>query len=1042
MHQNTTAGQGTPGNALEDYVRAEQLSLLISNSAELYAAIIWAAVVIAVDRNVFPEGLLALWFFLACALVLTRSLFAHRLRAATVHSPQSLRRWSIYATTAAGAHGVIWGLTASAIVLSPALDIRVFTMIMLGGIMAAGMMASAAAAAPMLCFGLTTIIPAVLAMASRSGDVFLGFAIMQALYALVVINAALKLNHGLTESIRLRFGQAEMLAKLLSSESALATAQKLAHVGSWEVDLETGATVFSTEACRIFGVTPSSLQPSFKSAYARVHPDDRPALDRYLAEFSGTAVSPGIDLRLVMDDGNIKYVRETREKIFDAGGKTVRIIGSVQDITERRLAEEKLLFANLVLKTQMEASPDGIMVADAKRKMIGFNQRFAEIWGIPPADLINPDDDAIRAQMTAKVKAPLAYAARAKFLAENLEEVGNDEIEMADGRLLVRFSRSLRGAGGEYLGRVRFFSDITERRAAERELQLANILLKTQMEASPDAILVVNEAKRIISFNRRFAEIWQIPMAMLVAGDDEPVLAHVTSQMKDPQAFAARVKFLFKNPGETSDDEIETTDGRVFDRHSVSLLTDGGEYLGRAWFFSDNTDRKAAAATLQFANMMLKTQMEASPDGILAVSAKGRVLSYNQRFADMWGISVALLETGDAEAVLNAVVPMVIDPEVFADRMRFLMDHADEPGFDELETTDGRFIERHSRGLRSNATDNLGRVWFLRDVTARRNAEALALRLARFDVLTGLANRAVFVEAVEQAIAFVKRGSAGFAVMYLDLDRFKNVNDTLGHPVGDALLVEVANRLRASTRETDTIARFGGDEFAIVATDVDDPADAASLAEKLVKTIAAPFDIAGNIIHVGASIGIDLHSARAADAETLIAHADVALYRAKTEGRGTYRFFTVTMDREVHDRITLSGELREALGRNELFLVYQPKVANESGRITGVEALLRWQHPTHGLLEPENFVSVAETAGMIGMIGHFVLWTACRQAKAWTDAGLPPIPISVNVSALQFKAALALVSVRKQLESIESLVIRCFWPDSQEQSDVDERKPC
>jgi diguanylate cyclase (GGDEF)-like protein len=234
-------------------------------------------------------------------------------------------------------------------------------------------------------------------------------------------------------------------------------------------------------------------------------------------------------------------------------------------------------------------------------------------------------------------------------------------------------------------------------------------------------------------------------------------------------------------------------------------------------------------------------------------------------------------------------------------------------------------------------------------------------------------------------------------VLFLDLDHFKDVNDTLGHPVGDALLVEVANRLRGNTRTTDTIGRFGGDEFAIVATEVDDPADAALLAEKLVKAIAASFAIAGNIIYVEARIGIDLHSPRAADAETLLSHADVALYRAKTEGRGTYRFFTTTMDRDVHQRVMLSGELREALSRNELFLVYQPQVAAASGRITGVEALVRWRHPTRGLLAPDNFVHVAETTGLIGMLGHFVLLSACRQAKAWTIAGLPPIRIAVNV---------------------------------------------
>jgi len=290
-------------------------------------------------------------------------------------------------------------------------------------------------------------------------------------------------------------------------------------------------------------------------------------------------------------------------------------------------------------------------------------------------------------------------------------------------------------------------------------------------------------------------------------------------------------------------------------------------------------------------------------------------------------------------------------------------------------------------------------------VTARRAADALALRLARYDVLTGLANRAVFVEAVHHAIAHARREGAGFAVLFLDLDHFKDVNDTLGHPAGDALLKAVAARLLGATRETDTVGRFGGDEFAVLLANIQDAAHAGLLAEKLLAAINIPLVIELNTVHVRASIGIELFSPNADDSETLLAHADVALYRAKAEGRGTFRLFTAAMDRDVRGRVRLGTELREALGAGEFLLLYQPQVDCRSGAISGVEALIRWRHPTRGLLAPETFIEAAETTGAIAQLGHFVLWTACRQAAAWLAAGHPPPCISFNISALQFKSS-------------------------------------
>jgi predicted signal transduction protein with EAL and GGDEF domain len=291
-------------------------------------------------------------------------------------------------------------------------------------------------------------------------------------------------------------------------------------------------------------------------------------------------------------------------------------------------------------------------------------------------------------------------------------------------------------------------------------------------------------------------------------------------------------------------------------------------------------------------------------------------------------------------------------------------------------------------------------------------------QMARFDQLTGLANRVVCVEAIEHLIARAKRDRELFALLYLDLDQFKDVNDTLGHPVGDKLLKLVAERIQANVREADTvarflpiardvntIARFGGDEFAVVAEDIGEAGDAAMLAKRLVDVLAKPFEIQGSEICIGASIGVDLYTPDIADAETLLAHADVALYRAKNEGRGTFRFFTAEMDLEVRTRVALEGELRQAIDGGEFFLVYQPQIDMRSASIIGLEALVRWHHPVHGVLGPGTFIPVAERSGLIIPLGNWVLTEACCQMRLWLDAGVAPATIGVNVSAVQFKVS-------------------------------------
>jgi diguanylate cyclase (GGDEF)-like protein/PAS domain S-box-containing protein len=289
------------------------------------------------------------------------------------------------------------------------------------------------------------------------------------------------------------------------------------------------------------------------------------------------------------------------------------------------------------------------------------------------------------------------------------------------------------------------------------------------------------------------------------------------------------------------------------------------------------------------------------------------------------------------------------------------------------------------------------------DITERKAAEEKIAVLARTDALTGLANRATFVERLRHAFASAKRGGASFAILYLDLDHFKQVNDTLGHGTGDALLREVAERLKSCTRESDVVARLGGDEFAVIQADMSEVANAGALAAALQAAVTRPYLLDGNDLHVTTSIGICPFVPSSTSPDAMLAQADLALYRSKDEGRNRYRFHTDDLDKHVLERITLADELRTALERNELDLHYQPQVELASGKIVGMEALVRWHHPTRGLLAAADFLPIAEKTGAIIAVGQWVLNRACSQMRAWCDAGIDPGVLTLNLALAQLK---------------------------------------
>jgi diguanylate cyclase (GGDEF)-like protein len=285
---------------------------------------------------------------------------------------------------------------------------------------------------------------------------------------------------------------------------------------------------------------------------------------------------------------------------------------------------------------------------------------------------------------------------------------------------------------------------------------------------------------------------------------------------------------------------------------------------------------------------------------------------------------------------------------------------------------------------------------------ARRQAEERVHHLAHFDELTGLPNRSTFNQRLNHALVQARRNDEPVAILFIDLDRFKNINDTLGHEAGDRVLKQVAERLRGCLREGDTVGRLGGDEFVVLIEELAQPMHVAAVAQKIIAAVAQPFFLEAHEFHITASIGISTYPDDSKDMQGLLKNADISMYRAKEQGKNNYQFYSVLMNIHTLERLALESDLRRALERNEFVLHYQPKVDIGSGRITGMEALVRWQRPGKELIAPVQFIALAEETGLIVPIGEWVLRTACARNKSWQEQGLPPLRIAVNLSARQF----------------------------------------
>ena len=383
----------------------------------------------------------------------------------------------------------------------------------------------------------------------------------------------------------------------------------------------------------------------------------------------------------------------------------------------------------------------------------------------------------------------------------------------------------------------------------------------------------------------------------------------------------------------------------------------------------------------------------------------GKFIDINEPGCRMFGYRKDDLLGRDVDTLSSGIHPHTTDMAIELNEKARL----GEPQIFEWQckNKDGRLFWTEISLRYSRFGDASAIVAIIRDIAERKALDAKVLYLAQHDVLTGLSNRTMFISALEQSIAQSLRSGKKFAILSVDLDHFKDVNDTRGHASGDRLLRLVAARLKAVVRSNENVARFGGDEFALLLNDISTPPEIAVLAERLIASINKPFLMDGIKCHVGASIGVAIFDEVACDAETLLSHADIALYRAKAEGGRTYRFFSDSMNEEVRERIELTDELRLAMSSGHLFLVYQPQVRTKDGQVIGVEALVRWRHPRRGVLAPGEFLPIAENSGLIDELGNWVLREACEQGRRWMNAGIMPGTIAVNISTSEFKEPLA-----------------------------------
>ena len=658
---------------------------------------------------------------------------------------------------------------------------------------------------------------------------------------------------------------------LRTSTGQLEEAQRIAQVGSWTLDLVSGELIWSAEVFRLFEIDRSRFGATYEAFLNAIHPDDRDAVNQAYTDSLVTRQPYEITHRLRMDDGRIKWVQECCTSDFDEIGNPLRSLGTVQDVTERKLAEIALRQSEQKFSTAFASCPVAASIAMAEDgRFIEVNANFQRDFGWIKSDLIGRTSVEVGIWPDQATRQPWAEAMRRAGRLVDYETVWMHK----NGE---RRDVSLSGEITELDGKpciLAYATDITARKQAEAELRVAAAAFESQ-----EAMLVTDARSVILRVNRAFTEI----------------------------------------TGYTAEESIGRTPGMLKSgRHNAEFYREMWEAINRTGVWQGEVwDRRK-----------------------------------NGEVYPKW-LTISAVKDGNGAVT--------------------------------------HYIGAHY------------------DITDRKLADEKISRLAFFDQLTGLPNRTLLLDRMKQTMAASARSGNHGALLFIDLDNFKTLNDTLGHDTGDQLLTQVAQRLALCVRDGDTVARLGGDEFVVVLAGLStDEAEAASgvetVAEKIRFSLNRAYSLAGLAHRSSASIGITLFKGDRATLDELMKQADLAMYKSKDAGRNALSFFDPGMASVVHQRVAMEDELRRGLDEKQFLLHYQAQVAG--GQVTGAEVLVRWRHPARGMVSPAEFILLAEETGLILPLGRWVLETACRQLASWAARpGMTRLTVAVNVSARQFRQA-------------------------------------